>query len=157
MPTAKRGGLSGKARKVRYRNRAARLHTREMINEYFEPVAMRSNAGRFVPIRSRSEFLPSVAHADRLHDATGQLELPLTENDKSPAQQSRPSRTDDRVIRFRRNTNKPASRDPRTFRFGAFGARRAGRDFTLRGFLVGCAMGSAAATLVLLVVHTAVG
>lgn len=58
MRKERRGGLSGKARKACYRRRAARLHSGQLIDELLEPQAADK---RYVPIRGRSDFLPSVA------------------------------------------------------------------------------------------------
>ena len=52
------GGLSGKARRRRNRSRAQRLYTKQYIDEYLEPKAP-SHSDRYIPIRRRSEFLPS--------------------------------------------------------------------------------------------------
>ena len=78
MEAVKRGGLSGKARKVHYRSRAARLYAQQLIDEYIEPVPQPRDRHRSIPIRGRGEFLASVAqtwHAPAASRNT-QLELP---------------------------------------------------------------------------------
>lgn len=147
MSTERRGGLSGKARKARYRHRAARLHSNKLIEDYLEPEKSQRPAKQHVPIRGRGDFLPSVAHIGNVSETNQQLELPLdrTEEHRTPTNRS---------IRF------PADRaktfDPRALK--PAGDERGGMlsDFTLRGFMMGCAMGSAAAALLLLVAHTTI-
>jgi len=147
MPTERRGGLSGKARKARYRNRAARLHANRLIEDYMEPETSQKSTIQHVPIRGRGDFLPSVAHIGKVSDTDQQLELPLdrTEERRTPTDQS---------VRF------PADRartfDPRVLEPAVGEQGGILGDFTLRGFMMGCAMGSAAAALLLLVAHTTI-
>ena len=65
------GGLSGKARRNRAMRRAAKFHTDQLIGEYFDfesrqrrSAAGRMGIGRPIPIRGRSEFLPSAISLD---------------------------------------------------------------------------------------------
>ena len=170
MQAVKHGGISGKARRVRHRNRAARLYTQQMIEEYLEPGGATMTSDRYIPIRGRSDFLPSVTPNGGLFSAgaDSQLELPLTTDasDKPVARPAQPHRSDpeqksdtttDSAIRFPRDDRRTDEFDPRRLDpAGAKGGRPAG-TFTIGGFLVGCAIGSAAAALVLLVVQTAIG
>ncbi len=147
MQAERRGGLSGKARKARYRHRAARLHSNKLIEDYMEPETSQRAAKQHVPIRGRGEFLPSVAYIGNVSETNQQLELPLdrTEERRTPT---------DRSIRFPEDRTKTF--DPRALE--PAGDERGGKlgDFTLRGFVMGCAMGSAAAALLLLVAHTTI-
>lgn len=170
MQAAKLTRFSGKARRIRHRNRAARLYTQQMIDEYFEPGGRTVTSNRYIPIRGRSDFLPSVAQQDGVFPAAADSQLELSLNtdakDKPVTSQVHPQRRDpeqkpettaDKVIRFPRDDRRTAGFDPR--KLDPAGARRGrpGGKFTIGGFLMGCAIGSAAAALVLLVVSTAIG
>ncbi len=61
MQAVKNRGLSGKHRLSHNRSRAARLHAQSLIEEFFEPEEMDSSGAQPIPIRRRSEFLPTVA------------------------------------------------------------------------------------------------
>ena len=61
MEETRQRGLSGKARRVRERNRAARLNARRLIREYYEPEAPDQVSGRYIPIRHTTAFRPTVA------------------------------------------------------------------------------------------------
>lgn len=159
MRKQRRGGLSGKARKARNRRRAARLHSGQLIDELVEPHAADQ---RCVPIRGRSDFLPSVAQVTNVKESDRQLEFALRQAEPSAATakhgwlrrgktKQEADSTADRAIRFCHGK----AFDPRGLR-PAVGTRLPlGGGFTVRGFLTGCAMGSAAAALLLVVVHTA--
>lgn len=166
MQAVKHGGLSGKARQLHCRNRATRLYQQQLIHEYLEPDTVGAGRHRFIPIRGRNEFLPSVAGTGVTTGRTREMQLGLgLTTAKKAGKGDRPADTartiprpkvepaPDAVIRF-----------PRTARPGAspvlklpeeFGRTR--ERFTIGGFLIGCAMGSAAASLVLLVMHALVG
>ena len=134
MQAANRG-LSGKARRVHHRKRAERLNSQQMIEETLNPT-MQDTPHRHIPIRGRRRFLPSIAYMGKVVPVgTGrQLELPLA--------------SADRTRTAARSTGlgfKPPEQLEATHRF------------TVGGFLLGCAMGSAAAAMVLLVVQVTVG
>jgi len=166
MQAVKHGGLSGKARQVRCRNRAARLYQQQLIHEHLEPDTVGAGRHRYIPISGRNEFLPSVGGTGVTTGRTRetQLELALTTAKKvgrgdrpadtaRTAPQPKAEPAADTVIRFPRKARpgaRPILKLPEEF-------RRRRERFTIGGFLVGCAMGSAAASLVLLVVHAAVG
>ncbi len=165
MQTSKRGGLSGKARRTRDRNRSTRLHSRQVIEEYLEPGRQGVGEDRYIPIGGRSEFMPAVAHTTIAKEPSDdpQLVLPLTTPGSRDAScrgadiakavsKHRSGETADAVIRFPRTASAESGsclKPPQTF--------RSAKKLTIRGFLVGCAMGSAAAALLLLVLHTTVG
>ncbi len=77
-------GLQGKARRVRHRNRAERLHQQQMLNEYFMPESKRRSS-QYIPIRGRGEFLPSAVPPVELSDGQPdrQLMVPLSRHDKN--------------------------------------------------------------------------
>lgn len=160
MRKQRRGGLSGKARKARNRRRAARLHSGQLIDEHLHP---QGAATSYIPIRGRSEFLPSVVQVTDVKESERQLEFALRRAEPSSATTKRGWRwrgktkqkagsTADRAIRFGHGK----AFDPRGFRPATGTPQLFGRGFTARGFLMGCAMGSAAAAVLLVVVHTAI-
>ena len=165
MNAAIPGGLAGKARRVRNRSRAARLYAQQLIEDYFEPDPTERRRSRSVPICGRSDFLPTAVRPEDTPsgDREAQLELALAEvTTPSPAElpisevvamPARPAEVlANTVIRFPRTAEpcaKPLLKPPQQFR-----PRR--EKFTFGGFLLGCAMGSAAAALVLLVVQTVI-
>ncbi len=152
MQAVKHGGLSGKARRVRERNRAARLYARQLLENYLEPEGVDPGEARYIPIRGRKDFLPSIVQTGPVEtsDRDPQLHLPLDAPGRTtPAR--KPEGPADGVIRFPRTDKRsmaPLFKPPEDFR------RKP--EFTWRGFLVGCAMGSAAAAFFLLIVQTVV-
>jgi hypothetical protein len=109
-----------------------------------EPNPVELRRERHIPIRSRNEFLPCVAHTvlpemNQRTAGTGdtQLELPPTNEDEA--------------IRFA-HAAKPAT--DRVLARPDHSGRKL--TFTLRGFILGCAMGSAAAALVLLILYATI-
>ena len=157
--------LYGKARRSHHRNRAVRLYARQWIDEVLAPGAEEPTSERYIPIRGRREFLPTVAQAGRSSMSSGdaQLELPLSSTTTGgqakrvatmadPASSSSTTPAKDIAIRFPTRSKSPAGRafkPPMQFN------KRT--QFTLGGFLLGCAMGSAAAAMLLLVGHVVVG
>ncbi len=127
------GGLSGKARRNHFRGRALRLHTQQLIDEFLEPESRPARTERFIPIGRRSEFLPSAA-------------APGSEVGDEPIGRE--------VIRFpvdrERAKGVPVVRPPRPPQTPEKSEPAA---FTTRGFLYGCAMGSAAAAVILLLIQ----
>lgn len=162
MQVANRG-LSGKARRVHHRKCAERLSSRQMIEEFLDPPTQ-DTPPRHIPIRGRRRFLPSIAHMR--NSAAGeigrQLELPLAVVESATTtvvSAGAGQTTSECKIEARADT---------TLRFPQVGKPTAGlgfkppeqletaHRFTVGGFLLGCAMGSAAAAVVLLVVQTTI-
>ncbi len=167
-------GLAGKERRIRDRRRAMRLSTRQMIQEYLEPELLESQPRRHIPIRARSEFLPSVmeladvsvaaAFAHEPSDRRAEEEstatppaIPVIKPKRTaPPVESRERTWKDVVIRFpgrseaSTNPTKPPAAPP-VFQ------PPVDEPFRITGFLLGCAMGSVAAALVLLVARIAIG
>ncbi len=180
------GGLSGKARRNRAIRRAAKFHADQLVSEYFdfEPRAQRSRAGRMsagrpIPIRGRSEFLPSAVSLDESDfaamDEAMESADTLTESrsrerrivwppeavrEERAREAKRSTPVTDRAIQFPSKVNgekqpRAALRfpqewpAPRQFR----GRRR--RRYTFGGFAYGCLIGSAAAAMILVVVDIA--
>ena len=154
-------GLAGKARRARDRNRASRMYTQQVIDEYFSPESDTRRPERYIPIRGRSEFLPSAAFISDEQDAPTQrqLELPLV-----AAEAARECALPDQTVE--RSTAVEVADEPRRDSvirplrapFHPVQRRKQKQSpFTPGGFLFGCALGSAAAAMVLLVVQLAVG
>ena len=183
MQEERNGGLTGRARRARFRTRAARLHAQCLVDEYLEPDPSEYPLSRDIPIRGRSEFLPdattgtlTVMNRSKETYNTSQLNLPLRHADGgikktatvSPLPESRepklkrsedPSQTaatldesEESAIRF--SKRRGPSYD--LFNLRNFDARRRKR-VTLGGFLTGCALGTVAAGLLLLVLRTMIG
>ena len=152
MENTRYNGLSGKARRARDLNRVTRMYAQQMIDEYLYPDSDTWRPERYVPIRSRSVFLPSVASISDDQDASTQrqLELSLTTAGVAGVRSTGAKVADetrrDFVIRPQRIPVQ--SKQLR---------KQKQSPFTPGGFLFGCALGSAAAAMVLLVVQLAVG
>lgn len=169
METMRRGGLSGKARRIRTRNRAARLCAQSVIDEYFHPDPEEVRRDRPIPIRSRREFLPTVLHhADSRPAGTtetrrdGQLELGLgagggrgDERRAGGSAVSQPitmkTRTAGGAIRFQAAAPSSLSQPLHRVPFPAEDR------FDPRRFLVGLGAGSAAAAAALLLLSLVAG
>ena len=151
METTRRRGLSGKARRVRERNRAARLHAKRMIQEYDLPEATDPLPGRYIPIRHTTAFRPTVAisRPTKAHRALGKKKIVnATARSAHEDAGSRP----DKALRL--PCASQASYKATSARAAIFGRRQ---SFRLGGFLFGCALGTAAASVLLICVRTAIG
>ena len=154
-------GLAGKARRARDLTRATRMYSQQMIEEYLYPEPDTWRPARYIPIRGRSEFLPSAAFFSEDQDAPtqGQLELPLLA--AGPARESAPP---DQTVE--RSSAVKVADDPRRdsvirplkspYQPTPQRKQQQQSPFSPGGFLFGCALGSAAAAMVLLVVQFAV-
>ncbi len=151
MVMRRQGGLSGRARTVRDRSRAARTYAAQRIVDYFEPeVGPRRDLSR-IPIGRQAGFLhPTVAvsstAATRIRRPSGQLELPLTTADL-------PDLTSRRTVSTVTSSPQGAPLAPAWLRLHNGSSRR---GFTIGGFLCGCAIGGAVAAAILLVVQTVI-
>jgi hypothetical protein len=158
-------GLAGRARRVFHRSRADRLFAQQSIDEYFEPDPCEVRHDRFIPISRRNDFLPSVT-CSILGEETEkhtQLELPLTSDgdngrnaDQTPSLAvTRGDPTANAAIRFDPQAAAQKRRDSGDNAAGETGPACAAvmerGSFSLRGFLFGCALGSSAAAVLLLV------
>ena len=184
MSTTSLGGLAGKARKVHQRDQAERLFADQLIDEYLEPKSPSKTPRRHVPIRKRSDFLPTYLADDDLSESGtgGQLAWGWTEGEKSvrrgrrvvwsTSQRERSERSGIRFpeqARISSNSNDESSSPSPVIRM----PRRSGsrmplgwsqqpqpqnRDrLTWRGFITGCAIGGAAAAFVLTVLSATFG
>lgn len=174
MPSTTRGGLTGKARSNRLRNRVHRMQAQQMLDEYFDAEDFEV-VERYVPVRGRADFLPTIdswTQEDETFETGDQLELTLqavegasnTQSDNDIESQFH-AEHDARVaeefsaeaVAAPTVTIIPApywARPRATFQ--PQGGRRADRKFDVRRFVYGCAIGSAAAAAILLAVSTVV-
>jgi len=138
-------GLTGKERKVRDRKRAERLFAYEMIEEYLD-APVREEPRRPIRINHQSAFHPTATDA-RGEPAYVQLQLDLAE-----------PKEDDNETRRHGSTTNGTSRQPRPSH-AELGAllpvrERKPAPFSLRRFVYGCALGGAAAAVILLMLTT---
>ncbi len=162
MNETRRRGLSGKARRVRERNRAARLNAKRLIREYYEPEATDPLPGRYIPIRHTTAFRPTVAisRPTKAHRIPGKKAIvkaaPRTSK-RDAGRQSAPTRGHSGAQpgkALRLSCTSQASYEATSARAAIFGRRR---PFKLGGFLFGCALGTAAVSFLLICVRTAIG
>lgn len=76
MKTRLYRGLIGKERKIRQRNRVSRFYQDQLITEYLYSTDKELPRQRRIPIRHRSEFLPTALNVKR-KNIEQQMELPL--------------------------------------------------------------------------------
>jgi hypothetical protein len=160
MQATHHGGLNGKARFLKNRNRAERIRAQQLLDEYFgadeEP-----RPRRHVRLGSRAEFLPSAdswTALDAALDAGHQFELSLAPpspvvavaDSTEPAKQT-PTPTGDAVRPAVTVIPAPYWARPKVA-FQPQGRRNAPPAFDPRRFLYGCALGTAAAAAILVAV-----
>ena len=148
-------GLAGKARRSRHRSRASRLHHQHLIEEYLGGSERLLDSGSDRPIRigHRPEFLPS-AELGLDASGAGQLELPLItpEAIEAGAVITIPKEKSASLAALEAATLATQS-SPATpvHELSSVAVTGSGADeFSIRGLLVGCAMGSAAAAMILM-------
>lgn len=169
MPAIKERRLSAKARRAEKRHRAARIHQQELIDDEFHPEPSPYEHTKNIPIGSRSEFLPSACHDTSTVEDSPMRRTGLVVVRKERSVNARPER---RTIFTKPNGyQKPAKNSPTPeFAFTPLPRATTARtrmglgsqdgwlaEFSVRRFAVGCALGSAAASGVLLLVQTLVG
>ena len=151
------GALWGKARDVRNRSRFHRHLADEQIFEYAEGGFHAHSPARHIPIRHRSEFLPTLVMAS----ANG---LAIVSNGNHGSEQSS-SRTVQPAGGLDMKTQSgtqaaktpaPVIRLPVRSR-SALPVADSRFKFTWRGFGAGCAMGAAAAAVLVLLLHSIAG
>jgi len=183
-PKPKRfGGLQGKARHDRFRKRARQLHSQRLIEEFVDPEKQQQRTPRHIPIKHRAEFVPSAPVMGSKYGTGTEQELELVYSTESESCNVDgglfdgayalvpPDSQDHSAITFSASTGtgrrdqddtsvEPAERD------ALFGDRRketglgegdrsAIESFTARGFAFGCAIGTAAAAVLLMMVRVA--
>ena len=162
MEAIRTKGLSGKARRARERNRAARINSKRMIEDYYEPEATDQVPARNIPIRHTTAFRPTVAvskltRVHRMHGKKAIVETTTRSMQKNAGRQSAPTRGHSGshpAKALRLSCTAEASREATSARAAIFGRRR--QTFRLGGFLFGCALGTAAASVLLICVNTAI-
>ena len=127
--------LSGKARRARDRSRVARIQTHALLDDFYRPDDREVGAKRPIPIRRRREFLPTVAvESGILSEPLDLLPAPIEANTTA-------------ADRSRRLGQVGKARD----------AEPADGPFSMSGFLMGCALGGAAAAALLLAATIVLG
>ena len=169
------GGLSGKARVNRHRNRIHRMHAQQMLEEYYDEEAGEAPE-RLIPLRGRAEFLPTVdrwTQEDAGLESGSQLELVLTVEQELEVPQPRQEVEDvqqpasvqsevDQQVQAEQPVRPPLKVIPAPYwarpraSFQPQGGRQVDRPFDLRRFGYGCALGSAAAAAILFVVSVVI-
>lgn len=169
MSGASIGGLCGKARRQSKRSRASRLYDQKFVDEYFEPDGMGPGIKRHVPIGRRSEFLPSVVSslAPDLFAASGEgiAEEPAAQFDPALGGGDYQG---DRAVSFGVSAStetveppavllvkRPSTRAERPSTIDRPSDTKS--SYTFGGFMLGCAMGSAVAVMMLMVMQAVVG
>lgn len=162
MDKTRRKGLSGKARRVRERNRAARLHVAQVIQEYDEPEAVDPAVERFIPIRHRKVFSPSVEFVEPAGGGAVRGQKAIVKPCTVASRGHTKNRTVAPLVKASFSSGKAlrlscasdATRDASLARAAIYSRRE---TFRWRGFLYGCAMGTAAASILLICVRGATG
>ncbi len=148
-------GLAGKARRSRHRSRASRLHHQHLIEEYLgeSERIQGSRTDRPIRIGHRPEFLPS-AELGPDDSAAGQLELPLTtpEAIDGGVVITIPKEKSANLAALEAATiaTQPSTAMPVHEVSSVAATGFAADEFSIRGLLAGCAMGSAAAAMILM-------
>jgi len=180
MSYGKNRALPGKARLVHMRSRAARMYASQHIAEELALDAADDSWERLIPIKRRAEFFPSVAFTEG-GDAITQLDLPLNEARSAGVGNGKNLCGGSSVGDFAidsgiviptpvapqklvaeepsRQATSPKTRFDPTGLLPLKQAKsiiRASR-FSPRGFLWGCALGTAAAAALLLLVYLILG
>lgn len=147
MKNARHGGLSGKERVYRLRERVARKCAEDWVAEYLEPDGVDRRANRVIPIRGRADFLPSLTSMESLPPKAAQLELELRSLESSPSRQAGSTAGGESVTAAAGQTVVPS----RPFRPND-AAKRVAR-FSFVEFAWGCALGGAAAAVLLMLAY----
>lgn len=132
MKNARHGGLSGKERVYRLRERVARKCAEDWVSEYLGPDGLDRRTHRLIPIRGRADFLPTMSTLEPPIEKAGQLELNLNSVERDRSQRA--------PIAFR-----PLEAAKRTSRF------------SFVQFAFGCALGGVAAAVLLLAAWWIIG
>lgn len=175
MQATQRGGLTGKARSNRHRNRVQRMRAEQMLDEYFYADDSEILT-RPIPLRGRAEFLPTIdswSQEDATFETGNQLELtlqPATNTDETNSNEvvelqlqiaqetsdlAEKSASENGSVSIIKVIPAPYWARPRA-EFQPQGKRVENGTFDFRRFVYGCALGTAAAAAILLVVNSVV-
>ncbi len=165
MQNVKNRGLSGKARRVHDERRAARLRADQLVMNYLESDSSfaEGRPERMIPVRRYhdSPLPPSATFEHVAYAEHQQLELGLNELEPAtvdpvclvPARLLASDPTEPLAGQKGTETTAQTARDaPGLHPVGP--AEDMPAPFTIRGFICGCAIGAAAATVALLVLQT---
>lgn len=148
MNATRYNGLAGKARRVRTVSRAHRLYVQQLLDEYLEPEVDEAEPQRYIPIRNDYEFLPSADPAIDEPEPTLPAQLDLSQKPAADEVAAVAAPLPPQPIGVLR---------PRVTFTPVDHCRKRPRKLTAGGFAFGCAMGGAAAAVLLLVLQLAVG
>jgi len=173
MQNGRHGGLSGKERVYRLRERAARERAEEWVSECLDVGEEVVPASRPVPVHRRAAFLASVSGgggADMGESSQLQLALRSVSLVEVPAPANFAGKSSDAAgkagmrpaasvspVRAAGRSSDAAAKPPPTSTFKLNSRRNHGERFSLVGFAWGCALGGAAAAVLLLVAWAIVG
>ncbi len=159
MHATRHNGLAGKARRMRDVSRAHRLHMRQLLDEYQIDDGFPTRPERFIPVRNRYEFLPSAVNdlEDAVPTLGPQLELALAPAARAAEAGTPTQSTGLPTLPSPTSLAAPEPRPTRLTFTPLDHVRRRRQKLTPGGFVFGCALGSAAAAVVLLVLQLTVG
>lgn len=165
-------GMYGRARKAHRQNRVSRFHQDEMVTEYFDDPEEGFKPQRLIPIRHKSEFLPSAHYVDQNSlQAAQPVELLLQSKQRKFMNKSKSKliphhqaikftktqKAKSAVTSFRSRKLKdakawqPVHLSPRIFT-GRSPWRRWVASLSLGGFAYGCLLGGAVAAFMLMLI-----
>lgn len=168
MQATYHGGLTGKARSIKFRNRVERIRAQQLLDEYFDEDG-EDRPRPHIRFGRRSDFLPAVDDwtSDSATFETGdQLELSLV-GEKAQEQSAAATSNSQAATAIPDTAIDPAPKPatkviPASYwarpkiAFQPAGGRNVSKSFDPKRFLVGCALGSAAAAAILMIVSTVV-
>ncbi len=175
------GGLHGKARQNKVKNRAWRLQSQQMIEEFVHPQQRSTNDMRQIPINRRGEFSPTAPVMGSIYGVGTEQELELVYSTEMQEEEKdsglfneafalvSPSTSEESAITFsaptsaaqrdKKNGNvehqeRKALFDKQQEQTTSLGAETETlENFTAGGFVFGCALGTAAAAVLLMMVR----
>lgn len=157
MQATYHGGLTGKARSNKYRNRVERIRAQQLLDEYFEVEEDRPR--QHVRLGGRADFLPTVdswTSESESFETGNQFELSLGAHDTAAVDNA----AAEPKVEAAPKPNVKVIPAPYWARpkvtFQPQGGRSTEKAFDIRRFLCGCALGSAAAAAILMIVSTVV-
>lgn len=166
MQNVKNRGLSGKARRSHHKRRATQLRADQLVVDYLElgSSSVEALPERMIPVRRYSDSPPpsSATFEHVAYAEPQQLELGLSEPEPAMVDavclvQARPPARDpaeSSAGQMRTETTAPTVGDAPGLHHVET-AKDLPAPFTIRGFICGCAIGAAAATVALLVLQAA--
>lgn len=168
MQATYHGGLTGKARTIKTRNRIERIRAQQLLDEYFD-AEDDDQPRQHVRLGSRADFLPTAdswTNESAGFETGGQFELSLEavatneiEGDFREEEAGASAAAETVLEAEPKQAVKviptPYWAKPK-LTFQPQGTREVAKSFDVRRFLCGCALGTAAAAAILMIVSTVV-